>query len=376
MKYRSQLFACVLAVLSCTTYVQPLTESSSLLENKSTGKRVLLLADVHDQSIKEEIIKSFKNENKTFSAITFALFDAIKSQQQKELIVFVDTIIADINKQQGQTIIVSEIDNNYFKRLFKKNVSDIQTIWILPYVIINHLSKSAIEEELDIQKFMSPLDVGNKNFFQITDKVHFIAGDYFRSASLDDLLRYIYYAAKNDEDLSSLKEKLPAHLTQITIATLKEDLIETSYFFEKFGIKTTNNEQLLVDINTLPESTLIIDAVIQLQQNDLKALMATNEALHQFQCNKCDCELSYYVTAVEVSSPIQQMIINAGAKHIDFIKDRLINNGFQIIEESDTQGCLDFEAKSSQELVTLTEKALTTLQQKSPHELLPKLFQA
>lgn len=378
-----QILYCPLIALTFTASIAPLTESATLLTHKETGKRVLLIADVHQ--INKEIEGISKSEKtKTLAQTTLALFHTVKSKQQKELTDFAHAMLANDDKQDGKTLVVSEIGNYNFQNLFKQAPEELETMQVLPHIIANHLGKSATQEELDIQQCISPLDNGNKNCFQVTDKVHFITGDLFRSGThlnstrLNMLLHRIYHDIKDHESLSFFKETCPYYSEGITLSMLKQDLRETLPMLEECGIQKINNEQLLAEVNTLPESTLIIDAAIQLQQNNPRKAIELSNAICTYQANKCDCELVGYAQAFEKSRSIKQMIMNAGADHTDFVKARLVKNGFHVAAESDTAHCLDYgeSAISSEQFFTITASGLNKLQQTSPHALLPKIFQA
>lgn len=375
------LYSLLIAV-TFTTNIVPLTESSTLLTHKETGKRVLLLGDVHEGNMKEEIDNASKSEKtKALAQATLALFRTVKSKQRKELTTFAHTMLASDNKQDGQTIVMSEIDTDILKSVCTKDIFQTpQTVYVLPQVLMNHLgtSKAAQEEKFNTEKFMSPLDIGIKSFFQVTHNLHFVAADSFRNNNLDTLLRMMAH----DKDLSSLKKQLPTHLAHITIGNLRKDLLESHAIFAKFDINNVYTEKLLAIIDeslhagTLSELDLIIDVGIPLQQGNPVKAKALMDDLSEFAARKCDFELSYYITSLENNAEIKHFIINAGADHTDFIKTRLVKNGFHVTEESDTANCLNFEKAPHEEVLDIISKGLNVLHQKSPHSLLPKLFQA
>lgn len=375
----NRIFYSLLIALTFTTNIVPLTESATLLAQKKTGKRVLLLGDVHDVNLEQFLQKASRStETQACAQATRDLLHKVKNRQHKELTHFAQIMIADNDKKHTQTLVVSEISPDLIEYFCKKDAAIHETLHLLPHVLMSHVAalKPTQAAQINIEKFMSPLDRGNNNFFQVTDQLHFIAADCVRSSPQDSL-----FSSMAHEDLQSLKEQLPAHLDNITIRSLKKDLLEYQPQFAQLGINSEAIENLLVFIDELlrsgsSESELIIDVAIELQKTNPVKENFLHEQAFRFSSKKQDLELLRYAKLFEKKPAIKYLIINAGAQHTDFVKTRLIKSGFVNIEESTTNGCIDFSKTVPEEFLGMLSRGLNTLQQESPHSLLFKLFQA
>lgn len=383
MKYRNRFFSYLLVVLSYATYMWPLTEKSSLLEN-NTGKRVLLLGDIHCSFTERFLDKACEAEQtKQLACATRSLFDAVKSKQQHDLTCCAKTMLADDNKQGAQTVVVCEMNKDLLATTCNE-YSSVDAMYVLPYVLANHLMKPAStpQDKLAILKqSMSPFCSLN-NSFQISNKLRVVAADCFRSNPQDILLKTI--DATNPEDLPALKQELPEDLSKINIGDLKQDLLDWRPMFKQLSMKGTSTKQLLgaldkeLHAGSIAESDLLIDQAMKLNKNAPEKARFLSDHLFRFRRNKCNLELLLYVKEFEDDPALKYMIMSAGMGHTDFVQERLENSGYHVVAQVHESRLNDInveEAASEQSLTELST-ALTTLQQKSPHELLPKIFQA
>lgn len=390
MKYCSHLFLYLVAILGYTTYVLPLTVNATLLANKNSGKRVLLLGDAHDQNI-DGILRyaaELTPTKKTLTQAALSTFYTVKRQQKKTLTKFAQAMLENNNKKSAQTVIISEIDNTQLRALCKNTLGNAfksETFFVIPQVFMNHLwgSKSTPEDKLDmyeksIKHFATP-----DNSLEFNNQLRWVAGDTLRDNNQTCLLKTINETSI--QDLTSLKQSLPDHVAAISIGDIKKNILQWRHFFASCGIDDQYNEKALalldeeLQTGKAFESTPIIDLTIQLRNDDPAKAKALYSYLGKLGNNQFDFELSAgYVKAFEDDASLKYLIINAGHEHTDFVKNKLIKDGFYLVETRGSNVSLtpEFKEASPAKALVILSKALDHVKKQSPHKLLPKLFQA
>lgn len=385
-----QVLYSLLIALTCTTNIMPLTINSTLLENKDTGKRVLLLGDGHDCHT-ETILKSYPATLESMhkaAQSALVIFDKIKNQQKEALTSFAHALLADNNEKSDQTIVISEISIEKTKSFCADNLTSLQTMNVLPHVFVQDIAQSASTEKEKrtlIEQSMSSFGIKAPSAFQARNGIRLIAGDCFREGVFnnpDFLLR----SCIEEADLVSFKEKLRAlpiaGIENITIGNLKKSLLTWYTVFAKVDQKEIDTKQLLTFIDDaikngqISETITLIDAAIALRQNTVLQKTVYDHLLKLWN-NKCNLELFCHVILFEKDASLNYLILNAGGAHVRFVKKWLIQNGYHIIEQSGNHALgKKLKIASSEELITLFSQAFNELEKQSPLVLLPKLFQA
>ena len=380
---KQRLYSLLIA-LTFTTNIVPLTVNSTLLEK--SGKRVLLLGDVHDQNI-EGTLRRYSDElnptQKILAQAALSTLDNVKRKQKKEFTNFAHTMIGEPHKHSSQTILVAENSVTELKSFYWQTSQALETMDVLPHVLVNHLAQSAptpAEKLTALEQSLTSFGINAKTAFQVNNGIHFVAGNYCRDNNLDILLEQI----RTEKDLRELKKTLPDNVAQINVGDLKEVLLTWQNLFTGKEIKEVDTATLLIFIdegvktNTISNATPVIDLAIQLQENNPAQRQNLSSLLFHSASKKCDLELALHVKSFEKDVSLKYLILNAGAAHTDFIKTRVIKDGYAVVESSGSDVILSNEFKKASRETTLTmlSKMLDQVKKQSPLVMLPKLFQA
>lgn len=380
---KQSLYSLLLALIFATNTL-PLTVNSTLLEHKESGKRVLLLGDAHDQYI-ELMLGYCETLNPNLVQAVLSTLHTAKIQQKKALTAFAQSMLASSNKKASQAVVISEATNRVLRDLCNNELDstlEAETFYVLPQLFMNATLGSASKAQERAAIFANSLQsfgVDN-NSLVFDNQFRWVAGDTLRDTNQDLLLHLI----KEAEDLASFKASLPAHIAGISVGEVQQDIQQYLPLFAQLDIDDSDATAALrlidemLKTGNVSDNTPIIDLTLQLQESDPAKAQALHSYVHRFSGHKFDLELLLYAKVFADDPALKYLIINVGFEHANFVKSKLLQDGYTVEETSDMNvfSTDAFKQASLEQALSIIAEAVTQAKDQSPLTLLPKLFQA
>ncbi|MBS1986732.1 hypothetical protein JST99_02265 [Candidatus Dependentiae bacterium] len=375
----------LLLTLTFATSTLPLTVNSTLFEHKESGKRILLLGDAHDQYI-ELMLGYCETLNPKLVQAVLSTLHTAKIQQKKALTAFAQSMLASSNKKASQTVVISEATNRALRDLCNNELDstlEAETFYVLPQLFMNATLGSASKAQERAAIFANSLQSfgADNNSLVFDNQFRWVAGDTLRDTNQCLLLHLIKEVMA--EDLTSFKASLPAHIAGISIGDVQQDIQLYLPLFAQLDVDDSDATAALrlidetLKTGNVSGNTPIIDLTLQLQESDPAKAQALHSYLHRFSAHKFDLELLLYAKVFADDSALKYLIINGGFEHANFVKSKLLQDGYTVVE---TSGMNVFEADafkqaSPEQALPIISEAITQAKDQSPLALLPKLFQ-
>lgn len=341
----------LLLALTFATSTLPLTVNSTLLENKKTGKRVLLFGEMHTQYIDQML-----NEEKQ------ATCNAIEQRQKQDFTTLAHKLL-DLNPEKGaQTVVITETSANSLGGLFEQE-SDLvekqdnqdETIQVMPRIFMRTILAPATtaDEKLALfQESIKPFNDIPAASFVFDNGMRWIAGDTTRTQKDKFLVFTIYDHWQSILDSIKINEDMPPDLAELSITNVKEDISFWHDEFVKHGLDDPYAQEILRSINTgvqagnLSESDHIAALHAYLHNNDKQAERAAlNNNILKLVSLKNDLELKRYLTVFEQDNQLKHIIMNFGDIHMQLIKKRLLDTGYVMVAQSGHTVCSEIASK-------------------------------
>ena len=370
----------LLLTLTFTTNIVPLTVNSTLLANKNTGKRILLLGEMHTSYAKQ-----------TLSDTEKIVYNTIEQNQKKDFSKLAHTLLT-LNQQKGaQTVVISETNLKDLGRHFEEELGlvetqdhDDETIHVMPRLFLKTLLAPAAtvdEKNALFSSSVKPFNDTPAASFVFNNQMRWIVGDTWRKEKDNFLSFTVYKHWKNILESLKNKEEMPTELTELSIANVKEYIGLWHDEFVKKNIHDLYAKQITATIDkTLKTGNLSVSdhiaTVHEYLRNHRKILAsdALNNNFINFISLKTDLELQGYVKEFEKDPTLKYLIMNFGDIHTQHIKNMLRKGGYTITAHNGYTVCS--EPTTEKDIKKQTLKALNALKKHPNLVRADKLFQS
>lgn len=365
-----QIFYSLLIALSFTSNVLPLTINSTVLENKNTGKHVLLLGEMHTKYAKQTLADKEKT-----------LYDTVEQQQKKEFTQLTNRLLALDPQKGAQTVVITEINPAILGSLLEEEAGLVdtqeqkdETVQVMPRLFLKTMlapAKTVDEKVALFQSSVIPFNDVPAASFIFGNGLRWIAGD--TRTEKDKFLSFtVYKHWKSILESISKKEDMPEALSSLTIAHVKEyvktwhDLFVSHGIADPYGLKIMATIDTAVKAGNLSSSDHIATVHAYLRNHGkIAASDALNNNFIRFTSLKPDLELRMYVESFEKNPMLKYLIIHFGNEHTKIVRNLLRKDGYHVVKQV---GCNFPEPKTTNDVKKQTMQALQFLK-KTPNLL-------